>query len=104
MQEYIINGLLVVVALLAVILQIIGTRSSAGMTKKQKVMLWRILTATVLLLILQVLGAGAFEVFGAAAAGYVWLCSCWIIWSLATTFWKKPEKVSATVRFSMSTF
>ena len=66
MQEYIINGLLVVVALLAVILQIIGTRPTAGMTKKQKVMLWRILTATVLLLILQVLGAGAFEVFGAA--------------------------------------
>ena len=66
MQEYIINGLLVVVALLAVILQIIGMRPSAGMTKKQKVMLWRILTATVLLLILQVLGAGAFEVFGAA--------------------------------------
>lgn len=66
MQEYIINGLLIVVALLAVILQIIGMRPSAGMTKKQKVMLWRILTATVLLLILQVLGAGAFEVFGAA--------------------------------------
>ena len=34
MQEYIINGLLVVVALLAVILQIIGTRPTAGMTKK----------------------------------------------------------------------
>lgn len=66
MQEYIINGLLIVVALLAVILQIIGMRPSAGMTKKQKVMLWRILTATVLLLILQVLGAGAFEVFGSA--------------------------------------
>ena len=65
MQEYIINGLLIVVALLAVILQIIGTRPSAGMTKKQKVMLWRILTATVLRVILQVLGAGAFEVFGA---------------------------------------
>ena len=66
MQEYIINGLLIVVALLAVILQIIGMRPSAGMTKKQKVMLWRILTATVLLLILQVLGVGAFEVFGSA--------------------------------------
>ena len=49
MQEYIINGLLIVVALLAVILQIIGMRPSAGMTKKQKVMLRRILTATVLL-------------------------------------------------------
>lgn len=36
MQEYIINGLLVVVALLAVILQIIGTRPSAGMTKNKK--------------------------------------------------------------------
>ena len=66
MQEYIVNGLLIVVALLAVILQIIGTRPSAGMTKKQKVMLWRILIATALLLILQVLGAGAFEAFGAA--------------------------------------
>ena len=58
--------MLAVAALLAVILQIIGTRPSAGMTKKQKVMVWRMLTATVLLLILQVLGAGAFEVFGAA--------------------------------------
>ena len=57
MQEYIVNGLLIVVALLAVILQIIGTRPSAGMTKKQKVMLWRILAAAVLLLILQFLGA-----------------------------------------------
>ena len=37
MQEYIVNGLLIVVALLAVILQAIGTRPSAGMTKKQKV-------------------------------------------------------------------
>lgn len=35
MQEYIINGLLVVVALLAVILQIIGMRPSAGMTKNK---------------------------------------------------------------------
>ena len=50
MQEYIINGLLMVVALLAVILQCIGARANSGMTKKQKVMLWRILAATVLLL------------------------------------------------------
>ena len=48
MQKYIVNGLLIVVALLAVILQAIGTRPSAGMTKKQKVMLWRILAAAVL--------------------------------------------------------
>ena len=93
MQEYIINGLLIVVALLAVILQIIGTRPSAGMTKKQKVMLWRILTATVLLLILQVLGAGAFEVFGSAGR--------WV--RLAATSWKRPERVSATGRYSTST-
>lgn len=66
MEEYIINGLLVVVALLAVILQMIGTRPASGMTKKQKVMLWRILTATVLLLVLQVLGAAAFDRLGSA--------------------------------------
>lgn len=66
MQEYIVNGLLIVVALLAVILQIIGTRPSAGMTKKQKVMLWRILAAAVLLLILQFLGAEAFASLGTA--------------------------------------
>ena len=66
MQEYIINGLLIVVALLAVILQCIGARANSGMTKKQKVMLWRILAATVLLLGLQVLGAGFFDRLGAA--------------------------------------
>ena len=43
MQEYIVNGLLIIVALLALILQGIGTRPSAGMTRKQKVMLWRII-------------------------------------------------------------
>ena len=66
MQEYIINGLLIVVALLAVILQCIGTRANSGMTKKQKVMLWRILAATVLLLGLQLLGSAAFDQLGAA--------------------------------------
>ncbi len=66
MQEYIINGLLIVVALLAVILQGIGARVNSSMTKKQKVMLWRILAATVLLLVLQVLGAAAFDPLGAA--------------------------------------
>ena len=33
MQEYIINGLLVVVALLAAVLQAVGARPVAGMTK-----------------------------------------------------------------------
>ena len=66
MQESIVNGLLVVVALLAVVLQIIGTKPSANMTRKQKTMLWRILAATLLLLVLQVLDASAFAVFGVA--------------------------------------
>ena len=66
MQEYIVNGLLIIVALLALILQCIGTRPSAGMTRKQKVMLWRILAATVLLLVLQTVGSAAFEPLGSA--------------------------------------
>ena len=64
MQEYIVNGLLLVVALLALILQILGTRSSAGMTRKQKVMLWRILAASVLLLGFQTLGGPVFAALG----------------------------------------
>ena len=66
MQAYIVNGLLIVVALLAAILQGIGTRANSGMTKKQKVMLWRILAAAVLLLALQLLGSTAFDALGAA--------------------------------------
>lgn len=65
MQEYIINGLLVVVALLAVTFR----SSHAALRRydqKTKSDVVADLTATVLLLILQVLGAGAFEVFGAA--------------------------------------
>ena len=66
MQEHIVNGLLLVVALLAVVLQIVGARPASGMTRKQKVMLWRILAATVLLLALQLLGAEAFQRLGPA--------------------------------------
>ena len=65
-QEHIVNGLLLVVALLAVVLQIVGARPASGMTRKQKVMLWRILVATVLLLALQLLGAEAFQRLGPA--------------------------------------
>ena len=65
-QEHIVNGLLLVVALLAVVLQIVGARPASGMTRKQKVMLWRILAATVLLLALQLLGAEAFQRLGPA--------------------------------------
>ena len=66
MQELIVNVLLVVVAVLAVVLRLLGEKPGSGMTKKQKVMLWRILAATVLLLGLQILGADALTPLGGA--------------------------------------
>lgn len=66
MQELIESGLLVVVIILSVVLLIIGQKKSSGMTKKQKVMLWRIFIATVLLLGLQTLGVEAFNQLGEA--------------------------------------
>lgn len=64
MQELIVNGLLIVVAVLAAILLLIGRSTKSGMTKKQKTMLWRILTASVLLLVLQLLAADTFDRLG----------------------------------------
>ena len=64
MQELIVNGLLIVVAILAAILLLIGRNAKSGMTKKQKTMLWRILTASVLLLVLQLLAADTFDRLG----------------------------------------
>ena len=66
MQELLESGLLVVVTILSVVLLLMGQKKSSGMTRKQKVMLWRILIATVLLLGLQTLGAKAFDQLGAA--------------------------------------
>ena len=66
MQEWIESGLLIVVTILSVVLLFRGRKKENGMTKKQKVMLWRILIATVLLLGLQSLGAQAFEQMGPA--------------------------------------
>ena len=66
MQEMIESSLLIVVAVLSIILLLIGQRSSSGMTKKQKIMLGRILTATVLLLALQTLGSNVFDQLGVA--------------------------------------
>ncbi len=66
MQEWIESGLLLVVTILSVVLLFIGQKKSSGMTKKQKVMLWRIFVATALLLALQTLGAEAFDQLGAA--------------------------------------
>ena len=65
MQELLESGLLVVVTILSVVLLLMGQKKSSGMTGKPKVMLWRILTATVLLLGLQTLGAEAFDQLGA---------------------------------------
>lgn len=66
MQELLESGLLVVVTILSVVLLLMGQKKSSGMTRKQKVMLWRILIATVLLLGLQTLGVEAFDQLGAA--------------------------------------
>lgn len=66
MQELLESGLLVVVTILSVVLLLMGQKKSSGMTRKQKVMLWRILIATVLLLGLQTLGVEAFDQLGAS--------------------------------------
>ena len=66
MQEWLESGLLIAVAVLAAILQFIGARPAAGMTRKQKVMLWRIFAAAVLLLTLQMIGTAAFDRLGSA--------------------------------------
>lgn len=66
MQELIVNGLLIVVAILAAILLLIGRSAKSGMIKKQKTMLWRILAASVLLLVLQLLAADTFDRLGAS--------------------------------------
>ena len=66
MQKLIVNGLLIVVTILAAILLLIGRSAKSGMTKKQKTMLWRILAASVLLLVLQLLAADTFDRLGAS--------------------------------------
>ena len=63
MEELIINILLIVVIVTAgVLLFFVGKRSNSGMTKKQKTMLIRILTASLMLLCLQSLSAENFEI------------------------------------------
>ena len=74
MQEMIESSLLIVVAILSIILLLIGQRPNSGMTKKQKIMLGRILTATVLLLVLQTLGSPFLTSLGQPGAGYDWRC------------------------------
>lgn len=66
MQEMFESGLLIVVAVLAAVLQLMGVRPGSGMTRKQKTMLWRILAAALLLLVLQAMGAALFDRLGGA--------------------------------------
>lgn len=66
MQELFETGLLAVVAVLAAVLRLLGQRPGSGMTGKQKKMLWRILAASLALLVLQALGADAFARLGPA--------------------------------------
>ena len=60
MQKLIVEGLLVIVAVMAVALLFMGRRKK-NMTKKQQVMLGRILVAAVLLLVLQLLPENLFS-------------------------------------------
>ena len=66
MQEVFESGLLIVVAVLAAVLQLMGVRPGSGMTRKQKTMLWRILAAALLLLVLQAMGTALFDRLGGA--------------------------------------
>lgn len=82
MQELIESGLLIAVAILSVVLLRIGHQQNGGMTKKQKVMLWRIFFATALLLCLQALGTQTFDQLGAAGRWVrlvAYLIDYWII-------------------------
>lgn len=92
MQELIVNTLLVVVAVLAAVLQLIGQRPSSGMTKKQKVMLWRILAAAVLLLGLQCLGTQAFDRLGGAGRWVRLACYLVDYWIIGHDILKKAGK------------
>ena len=65
MQEYIVNGLLAVIAVLAAVLQVISAKQG-GMRRRLRVNLWRILAASLLLLGLQIAGPEVFDIFGAA--------------------------------------
>ncbi len=76
-QEYVINGLLIVVVLLALILRGIGCKPSSGMTKKQKGMLWRITASALILLLLQLAGKALFDPLGEAGR-WVRLC-CYLL-------------------------
>lgn len=69
MQELIVDVLLAVVAAMAIGLLIWGQTANSNMTKKQKKMLGRILAATVLLLILQLLPSRVFDELDGIAMG-----------------------------------
>ena len=104
MQELIVNILLIVVAVLAAVLRLIGQKPDSGMTKKQKIMLWRILAATVLLLAFRPWVRPPLTVWAERDAGFGWP-SIWRTTSSSdTTFSGRPGGASGTGRSLMRTF
>ncbi len=65
MQELIVNLLLSFIILVAMVLLWLGKTPKMAMTKKQRIMLWRILAASGLLLVLETVASEVFATFGA---------------------------------------
>ena len=61
MTEYIINGLFIIVILIALALLVYSRNPQSNMTNKQRKMLLRILVATIFLLVIELLPSSLFE-------------------------------------------
>ena len=81
MQELIINGLLALIIVMAVGLLIWGQNQNSNMTGKQKKILRRILIATALLLVLQLLPETVFDTLDTpfSGAGYWALLALYLV-------------------------
>ena len=86
MQELIVTILLAILTGAAGILLAAGYRTGSGMTKRQRRMLGRILAASFLLLVLQLIPESAFDAWDALLPGLGWglhlalyLADYWII-------------------------
>lgn len=103
MQEWIVNGLLMAIAVLAAILLLIGQKGD-DMTGKQRRMLWRILASALLLLLLQLAGPEPFDRMGNAGR-WVRLAAYFADYLLiGYDILKKAFRGSATVASLMKTF
>lgn len=72
MQELIVTILLAVLTGAAGILLAVGSRPGSGMTKRQRRMLGRILGASLLLLVLQLIPESAFDAWDSLVPGMGW--------------------------------